>query len=383
MTNRNPGEITDPETGKLDPKEIWYKVRSAFAVALSLAVLLGGGWFVYDKAQSAWMEYRTAEDYIGEGVDPVVVTIPKGATLAEISDILVEADVVRTAKAFDREAAANGDSKNIQAGRFNLKTQLPAKQALAMLLDPKNIVRNRFTIQEGKWLAQQWPSMAKASGVKKAEFEKAAKDWKKLGLPTWAKNGLEGFLFPDTYEVPDKPNAKSMIKMATKQFNVVSDDLQLEPAAKELGYSPYQVVVMASIIEKEAGSNDADRAKIARVFYNRLQQGMKLQSDATVAFANKITGRIFTTDAERALDSPWNTYFYKGLPKGPITSPTRKSLDAALHPVDGDWLYFTVVNLDTGETAFTADPNEHVANGQKLQAWCTASDANRAKCNGK
>ena len=91
----------------------------------------------------------------GEGVDPVVVTIPKGATLAEISDILVEADVVRTAKAFDREAAANGDSKNIQAGRFNLKTQLPAKQALAMLLDPKNIVRNRFTIQEGKWLAQQ------------------------------------------------------------------------------------------------------------------------------------------------------------------------------------------------------------------------------------
>ncbi|HQY98877.1 MAG TPA: endolytic transglycosylase MltG [Propionicimonas sp.] len=387
MSSRMPGEIRDPDTGKIVYKEIWYKLRSAFAVLLSLAVLGAGGWFVFDKAQGAWMEFRTAEDYLGEGVAPVEVTIPKGSTLAQISDLLVQAGVVKTAKAFDREAAANADSKNIQPGRYALKTQLPAKVALSMLLDPQNIIRNRFTLAEGKWLAQQWPGMAKASGVKESEFKKAAKDWKKMGVPTWAKNGLEGFLFPDTYELPDPASAKAMIKMATKQFNVVAKDLNLEDEAEVLGYTPYEVLVMASVIEKEAGPVEGDRAKIARVFYNRLAKDSgfagKLQSDATVAFANKVTGRVYTTDAERALDSPWNTYKYPGLPKGPITSPSKKSIEAALHPADGDWTYFVVVNLDTGETAFANNLDEHNANAAKLQAWCEQSQENRDKCNGK
>lgn len=383
MSNRYPGQIRDPETGKLDAKEIWYKVRAAFAVLLSLGVLVGGGWVVYDRAQTAWMQYRTAEDYIGPGVDPVEVTIPKGATLAEISSILVDAGVVKTAKAFNREAAANAESKGIQAGRYNLKTQLPAKVALSMLLDPANIVRNRMTLAEGKWLAQQYPVMAKASGLDVSAFEKAAKDWKKLGVPTWAKNGLEGFLFPDTYELPDKPTAKSVIGLTTAQFNVVAEQLELEDRAKALGYTPYEVLVMASIVEKEAGTIEEDRAKIARVFYNRLKQGMLLQSDATVAYANKITGRIFTTAAERKIDSPWNTYRFKGLPKGPITSPSRKAIEAALNPAEGEWLYFVVVNLDNGETVFSNTAAEHEAARGKLQQWCMASQANRDKCNGK
>jgi len=383
MSNRSPGEIRDPETGKLDYREIWYKVRAAFAVVLSLAVLGGGGFYVYTKAQDAWLEYRTAEDYIGNGVDPVQVTVPKGATLAQISDLLVAADVVKTAKAFDREADANADSKKIQVGKYNLKTQLPAKTALAMLLDPKNIVRNRITLKDGQRLSQQVAGMSKATGIAVKDFNARLKDWKKLGLPTWAKNGAEGFIFPDTYELPDKPTAANVLKLPTDQFNAIATELGIEEGADALGYSPYQVLVMASIIEREAGTNDEDRPKIARVFYNRLAQGGKLESDATVAYANNITGRVFTTAAERRLDSPYNTYKYKGLPVGPITSPSKKSLEAALHPVEGDWLYFTVVNLDTGETLFANTLAEHNANGQKLQAWCTASQANRDKCNGK
>lgn len=383
MSNRSPGEIRDPETGKLDPREIWYKVRAALAVVLSLAILGGGGWYVFSKAQGAWLEYRTAEDYIGNGVDPVQVTVVKGATLAQISDLLAAANVVKTAKAFDREAAANADSKLIQVGKYNLRTQLPAKTALAMLLDPKNIVRNRITLKDGLRLSVQVAALAKATKIGEKDFNAQLKNWKKLGLPTWAKRGAEGFVFPDTYELPDKPTAASVLKLATGQFNTVADDLKLEDEATVLGYSPYQVVVMASIIEKEAGTNDEDRAKIARVFYNRLTQGTKLESDATVAYANNITGRVFTTKAERELDSPYNTYLHKGLPVGPITSPSRKSLDAALHPAEGDWLFFTVVNLDTGETLFANTLAEHQANGQKLQDWCTASQANRDKCNGK
>jgi UPF0755 protein len=382
MSNRSPGEIRDPETGKLDYKEIWYKVRAAFAVLLSLAVLGGGGWYIYSKGHDAWMEFRTAEDYIGNGVDPVQVTVPKGATLREISDILFAANVVKTAKAFDREAEANADSKQIQAGKYNLKTQLPAKTALAMLLDPKNIVRNRVTLKDGVRLSVQVAALSKATGVSEKDFNAKLKDWKKLGLPTWAKNGAEGFVFPDTYELPDKPTAASVLKLATDQFNAVAADLNMENSASALGYSPYEALVMASIIEKEAGVKDEDRAKIARVFYNRLQQGIKLQSDATVAYANNIPGRVTTTDAERALKSPYNTYYVKGLPVGPITSPSKKSIDAALRPEPGEWLYFAVVNLDTGETKFSNDLDGHNAVVAEWQAWCAQSDANKKKCFG-
>lgn len=383
MSNRYPGEIKDPETGKLDYRELWYKVRSVFAVVLSLAVFVGGGWFIYSKAHDAWMNYRTAEDYIGQGVAPVVVTIPKGSTISAIADILVQADVVKTTKAFTREAAANADSGKIQAGRYNLMTQIPAKTALAMLLDPKNLVHNRMTLRDGQRLSQAVTAMSKASGVPTKDFDKALKDWKKLGLPGWAKRGAEGFVFPDTYELPDKPTATSVIKLATSQFNTVADAIGFQDGATALKYSPYQVLTLASIIEKEAGPNDADRAKIARVFYNRLAQGMKLQSDATVAYANNITGRVATTAQERALKSPYNTYYVKGLPAGPITSPSKKSMEAALQPADGNWLYFMVVNLDTGQTVFSADKAGQDAAMQQYQQWCMASQANRDKCNGK
>ncbi len=386
MSSRYPGEIRDPETGKLDPKEIWYKVRAAFAVLLSLAILGGGGWYVYTKVHDAWMDYRTAEDYVGEGVAPVEVSIPKGATISDIADILVQADVVKTTKAFVREAAANGNPA-IKYGKYNLKTQLPSKVALAMLLDTKNMVHNRMTLRDGQRLEQAVTTMAKATGLPEKNFTKALKDWKKLGLPVWAKRGAEGFIFPDTYELPDKPTATAVLKLTTTQFNAVADDIGLQDGATALGMSPYEVLTMASIIEKEAGTNDEDRAKIARVFYNRLDPKLwpigKLQSDATVAYANNITGRVFTTAKERALKSAYNTYYVKGLPAGPITSPSRKSLEAAINPAEGDWLYFTVVNLDTGETLFANTITEQNANVAKLQQWCTASQANRDKCNGK
>lgn len=391
MSDQNPGEWRDPETGQVNGKEIWYRARSAFAVLLSLAILVGGGWFVFAKAQAVWQDYRTADDYVGNGVAPVVVTIPSGATVTEIGTILVQADVVKKATTFIKVAKANENAQSIQAGKYNLLTQLPAATALEMLLDKNNIVHNRMTLKDGRWISQQVSTMAKATGIKAddftAAFKAGAKDYKYLGLPKWSKNGLEGFLFPDTYEVPDKPTAQSVIKVATAQFATVAQDIDLEAKANAVGLSPYQVVVMASIIEKEAGTNDEDRAKIARVFYNRLDPKLwpygKLQSDATVAYANKITGHVLTTKAQRQLASPWNTYYVKGLPKGPITSPSKKSLEAALNPAKGDWLYFMVVNLDTGETVFSNDKNGQAAANARFQAWCTASQANRDKCNGK
>ncbi|MGC3993363.1 MAG: endolytic transglycosylase MltG [Propionicimonas sp.] len=322
MSNRFPGEIRDPETGKLDLKEVWYKFRSAFAVLLSLSVFIGGGWFVYTKAHDAWLDYRTAEDYIGEGVDPVEVDIPKGATISDIANILVQADVVKTTKAFTREAAANADSAKIAYGRYALKTQLPAKVALAMLLDPANIVHNRMTLKDGLRLSQQVTAISKASGVTTKSLEAALKDWKKLGLPSWAERAARGFISPDTYELPDKPTASTVLKLTTKQFNNVADEIGFQDAATALGYTPYEVLTMASIIEKEAGTNDDDRAKIARVFYNRLDSGMKLQSDATVAYANNITGRVFTTPESAPRILPTTPTCTRDCPSG--RSPRRR-----------------------------------------------------------
>ncbi|MGC3956223.1 MAG: endolytic transglycosylase MltG [Propionicimonas sp.] len=375
--------LRDSETGRISGRELWLRARSAFAVLLSVGVLVGGGSFAVTQIQNAWTEFRTAEDYEGEGVDPVMVEIPAGTTLSQMADILVQHDVIKTAKAFDREAAGNADSKKIQAGRYKLKTQLPAKVALAMLLDKGNIDRDLMTLTEGARLTVQIDQLAKATKLPAKDFEAALKDWKKLGLPKWAKNSAEGFLFPDTYELPQGPKPEKVIKLTTDAFKKAIKKIDFEKRAKKLGVTPYQALIIASIIEKEAGPIDEDRPKIARVIYNRLARGEKLQLDSTVAYAAATTGRVSTTEEERKLDSPYNTYVVKGLPKGPIAAPSLKSLEAAVKPAKGKWRFFVTVNLDTGETEFNEDPAGHQKSANKWYAWCQESDANYKKCYGK
>ncbi len=374
--------IRDSETGRISGKEIWLRFRSAFAVLLSVGVLVGGVGFVATRVEEAWTEFRTAEDYVGGGVAPVEVAIAKGTTLSQIADILVQHDVIKTAKAFDREAAANADSKNIQAGRYNLKTQIPAKLALAMLLDKGNMVRDWMTLTEGQRLSVQLEQMAKATKLPVKDFEAVTKSWKKMGLPKWAKNSAEGFLFPDTYELPQEPKAAAVIKQTTDRFKKVIKEIDFVAAAEEAGVKPYQALIVASIIEREV-NRDEDRPKVARVIYNRLAKGMELQMDSTVHYAAGETGGAYTTAEMRAIDSPYNTYRYKGLPKGPISAPGRKSLEAAVNPAKGKWIYFVAVNLDTGETEFNVDEQGHNASRAKLNQWCAASDENYRKCYGR
>ncbi len=371
--------LRDSETGRISGKEVWLRLRSAAAVLLSVGVLVAGVSLVSDRVQTAWLQFRTAEDYIGEGVAPVEVTIAKGTTLSAIADLLVEHDVIKTAKSFDREAAANADAKKIQAGRYRLKTQIPAKLALSMLLDPANIIRVRMTLTEGQRLSVQVQQMAKATQIPEKEFNKALKDWKKLGLPKWAKNSAEGFLFPETYELPADPTAESVIKLATAQFNQVVKGLDFQAAAKRNDVNAYQALVIASIIEREV-RRDEDRPKVARVIYNRLAEGMKLEMDSTIHYIVNESGKVFTSAEQRTIDSPYNTYLKKGLPPGPISSPGRKSMEAAVNPAEGDWLFFVAVNLDTGETEFNETLAGHNASRQKLNEWCRASDENRKKC---
>ncbi len=368
--------IRDSETGRISGKEVWLRFRSAFAVLLSVGVLVGGVGFAATQIQKAWTEFRTVEDYEGQGVDPVEVAIAKGTTLSQIADILVQHDVIKTAKAFDREAAANADSKNIQAGRYKLKTQLPAKLALSMLLDKGNMIRDWMTITEGQRQDVVVSQMSKASGVPAEKLNATLKNWKKMGLPKWAKKGAEGFLFPDTYELPNSPSADAVVKLTTKQFAKVAKTIDLEGKAKKLGITPYQAMVVASIIEKEV-FRDEDRPKVARVIYNRLKKGEKLGMDSTAIYASWKAG-LEKTDLN--LDSPYNTRVNKGLPPTPINSPGKAALEAAVNPAKGKWLYFVTTNLQTGETEFYAEYGDFLKGKAKFQAWCAESEENRKLC---
>ena len=155
------------------------------------------------------------------------------------------------------------------------------------------------------------------------------------------------------------------------QYKAVTREIEFEADAKKLRLTPYQVLTVASIIEREVRRED-DRARVARVIYNRLQQDKKLELDSTVTYAENLKTTT-TTKEDRQSKSKYNTYRYKGLPPGPISAPGKAALEAAGNPDKGKWLYFVTVNLDTGETKFTDSPETHQKNVAQFQAWCKAN----------
>ena len=375
-----PGRLRDPETGKWNGKEVLHYTRGWLAVLVALAVVVGGVWFGGTKAWEFWMDFRTQEDYIGDvGVEDVNVRIPLGSSPSQIGALLEEEDVVKSADTFVREARNRAeDYAKLQAGTFAMRTQISSAAALDRLLDPKNVIRNMIQFKEGRRLSQHVATMADVTGLPAEEFQAVLDNPVDLGLPEWrGENSAEGFLFPETYELPDEVTPTSVIKLATNHFNKVAGELDFVNAANASpAGDPYQALIMASLVEREANRQE-DRLKAARVFYNRIEKGMMLESDATVAYANNITGRVTTLPEERKIDSPYNTYLPANagkLPPGPLTSPSKAAMDAALHPAEGDWLFFVVVDLDSGETVFSHTYDEHLRAVQQFRDFCKRSD---------
>jgi UPF0755 protein len=365
------------EEPEKDPrKEFWYRFRSAFAVIMSLAVLFGGGWFVVDKVQGAYLSYKSTDDYLGDGVKDVLVRVPDGASVSEVGDILLDADVIKSMKAF-RTAVRNASSDpTIQAGQYKLKTQMSAAKALEILSDPANIQHTRVTLTEGLTVAEQTKVLARATTLPAAQFTKALANTGKLGLPNWAKGNPEGFMFPDTYEVADRPTALGILQQQTRQFTKVTNTLNFTGQASTIKRTPYEALTVASILEKE-GKTPQDKKIIAGIIYNRLAKGMPLQSDATVLFANNATSSLTTTDAQRKKASPYNTYLVKGLPPTPINNPGAASMEAAVSPAKTNYLYWVVIDPEKGTTAFATTVTDHNKNVAKFQQWC---QAHKGKC---
>jgi UPF0755 protein len=157
------------------------------------------------------------------------------------------------------------------------------------------------------------------------------------------------------------------------RYRAAADKLHLEAAAEKLGYSAHDVMTVASLVQAEARFDD-DFNKVARVIYNRLDEGMALQFDSTVHYAVGKDGGVGTSDDERAVDSPYNTYRNTGLPPTPISAPGDQAIEAALNPAQGSWLYFVTTNPDTGVTKFATSYKEHLRNKAEFDRWCAQSD---------
>ncbi len=375
---RQRDRLRDPETGQWDMDEVRHRSKGWVAVIMAIAVIVGGVWFFGGRAWNALIDLRTKEDFIGTGVADVEVEIPRGSSMRQIGELLQEATVVKSGETFRRYAQSRPEeAATVQAGNYKMRTEISASAAFERLLDPAYIVRNMIQLREGQRLSEAIASMAEQTGLPQADFEAVVAAPEPLGLPTWSKNNPEGFVFPDTYEIPATPTASGVMTMTVSHFKTVAAELEFERRAKESpAKDPYTALIMASLVEREAIGAD-DRAKVARVFYNRMAAGMAMQSDATVAYANNTTGRIQTTEAERRIDSPYNTYLPSTagkLPPGPITSPSRSAMEAAVAPADGAWLFFVTVNLDTGETEFNTDLAGHNRSVAKWQQFCKTSD---------
>ncbi len=293
--------------------------------------------------------------YPSKGNTPVYVRIEEGESLASIAGKLKENRVITSSTIFRFLAWLEGMGERIKAGEYLLYPGSHYGEVFSILTRGPEIIA-RVTIPEGFTVKQISRRIGQQTSITEEEFDRAATqgDYGLDILPLEQKHNLEGFLFPKTYDLYQGTTAEELISSMIDQFKQETSDLEWGEA-RNLGVSPYQVVIIASLIEREVVL-DEERPLVAAVIYNRLRVNMLLQIDATVQYALPEWKEVLTYD-DLKTPSPYNTYLHKGLPPAPICNPGRESIDAALHPAQVNYLYYVA----TGEGQrhfFTADYNE-------------------------
>ncbi len=327
-------------------------------VLLVLAALLGGAALGGRALLSQLRGGGDTADYAGAGQGEVLVEVAEGDTASDIAGRLHQKDVVKSPGAFRRAAAADERSRSVQPGVYRLRTQMSARAALTRLLDPEARARTRVTLPEGVTAGEALVRIAEATDLELADLRAAAAKPGALGLPAFARGRLEGLLFPATYDVAPGTSAADALRMIVDRFEQEVNGIGLTDRARRLGRDPYDVLITASLVEEETAA-PADRPKVARVVYNRLRAGMRLQFDSTVNYVRK-ERKLRLSSQDLQVESAYNTYRNAGLPPTPISSPGVESLEAALAPARGDYLYFVVVDED-GRSLFTRSYDEFVA----------------------
>jgi UPF0755 protein len=365
--------------------------RRLLVAALAVLLLAGGlgaGGYLLRR------EFAGPPDYTGDGGASVVVRVEQGATGAQIGAALQKADVVKSVAAFTAASADEPRVRSVQPGYYLLRRQMSGRAAVTLLLRPESRV-GQLEIRGGVQLDDTSnPDGSVVPGVLSliadatcAEIDgqrrcltqdelrraMATADLAALGVPGWARDDvakaeprrrLEGLLVPGRYDVaPGTPALEVLRSVLTTSVTKLESD-GLVSGARGIGYPPYKVLVVASLVEKEGIT--PDMPKVARVLYNRLGSGQRLQLDSTVNYPLDRQS-LRTNESDRTKPGPYNSYTTAGLPPTPIAAPGREAIAAALAPVDGPWQYFVRCQPD-GSSCFAENLEQHNANVKEAVA---------------
>ena len=285
---------------------------------------------------------NAVEPYDSTDSTKVIITISMGSGTPQIAAILEKNGIIGSGDTFKLVSKITGNNGKYKAGTYALSPSMNLDEIMKKMKSGIS-VGNMVTIPEGYTIEQVAGILEKAGFIDKAVFldELENGDFKQKFIEFLPKgpNRLEGFLFPETYDIPVKASEYDIINIMLNQFDKLFTD-EYYARASELGLNINEVITIASMIEREAAVNE-DRPKVASVVYNRLKQSMPLQFCSTVQY---VLGdqKARLSDEDTQIDSKYNTYINAGLPPGPICSPGLESIKAALYPAETEYLYFVV-----------------------------------------
>lgn len=353
-----------PETKLKRKPRLW-----VIFLSILLILLMGasaGAWW-------AWNTYQTILSPVGGTDEEFLVTVPRGASSGQIGQILAEQGLVHDARAFGLYLRYYELDGKIQAGTYYLSPAYSLAEIVDKLVAGQ-VHREtiRFTVPEGMFILGIADRLAQRGIVDKERFLELVQDrelwddfWFIQEIPANAEWFLEGYLFPDTYEIAAdaEDREERVIRVMLRRFEQLFTQ-EMRERADDLGFSVHQVVTLSSIVEKEAVV-DSERPLIAGVFHNRLKQRMMLQSCATVNYILKDFSIRALTTAQMNIKDPYNTYVNTGLPPGPIAAPGIRSLRATLWPEETNYLFFVAKDDGSNQHYFARTYAEHRSNIDK------------------
>lgn len=354
---------------------------AGLAVVVLLAIAAGGGYALYRAIFGV-------PDFEGAGSGSVIVQVADGDTTSAIARELADRGVVADPRAFLRAAAGDERVRGLQPGYYQLRSTMSGAAAVDLMLDPSSRVGQLEirggvqlddtrapdgTVTEGvlsqiaKATCVTVDGARRCTSVDELRTTMATTDPAELGVPEWALEAvakadpnrrLEALFMPGRYDVRPGAPALEVLRGLLATSAAQLEAAGLVSGAREIGSSPYQVLIIASLVEKEAITEDMP--EVARVIYNRLGSGQRLELDSTVNYPLDLQA-LRTTAADRARPGPYNTYQTAGLPPTPIAAAGREAIAAALDPAAGDWLFFVRCETD-GTSCFATTLAEHEAN---------------------
>lgn len=335
-----------------------------------LVVLIAGaagGWYVYDGMQPV----KASEQ-------PVQLTIEPGTGTSEIAELLEDQGLIKNSFFFLSYLKWKSEGSRFQAGVYEFYPGVTYDEIIAKLNsgDVVEAEMIRFTIPEGFTVKQMAEKLAEQGIADKDAFLELAKAATGIDNALLAElpeddqltYRLEGYLFPETYELKVESTEADIVKrMFEETEKRLASIPNFQEKLKQRGLSLNELMTVASLVEREVVA-DSERSIVAGVIYNRLEQGMKLEIDATVQYLlDKPKDRLLYSDL-RSVDSLYNTYLYAGLPPGPIAAPSLKSIEAALEPEASEYLFYVTKKDGSGEHLFAKTYDEHLKNIKKSKA---------------